>query len=307
MKGLYGLAGGEPCALAYVIEKDQLQYDLKAKPVFIHNHHRWVLSVLHWAQENELVCKPCTLLSLDGHWDWASYRRWGDRPRAHASWKEMLAKGITHERLDRFLSEENSIQDDDAEWLVAGLDLGMIDTIFLFGGQLEEASDKPGIKGAEKKDIRGDNYEIFCVPSEGTDSHDIHTLAMCKTELHENEERRFLPDKSCDLKRGGFGIFFDTLSQVSSKSLFLTLDLDLFRADSYPEKSLWMRRNLEWFLSLELTLPSNSRIISLGTILKDVIRRAAINDIAIEAYWCGQANVGEAKGYARELLDVAFP
>ncbi len=109
---------------------EKLIWSAEPRFQFVHNHHRWALSVLHWAQENGIVDKPCTLVSLDAHRDWSCCQ---PDIGGNSFLEQMQAGQLFHELLSNYLP----LALDDVEWIALGGDLGMIGDMILVGGQRE--------------------------------------------------------------------------------------------------------------------------------------------------------------------------
>lgn len=98
-------------------------------PTFIHNDHRFFLPVLHWAQEERLLPRPCRLVMLDQHHDALDTRK----PGAAAKLRALRQQGFTMELLLDFV--QNYLAEEDDDWVRSGMELGLLSDAIIFGAQ----------------------------------------------------------------------------------------------------------------------------------------------------------------------------
>jgi hypothetical protein len=101
-----------------LVARDGLErYRWRNKPVFLHEDHRWVLPLIAQAQEDGLLSRPTPVVLFDRHTDAAEPGK--------------LTSDISVEGLLRCCEQELSHHDDD--WIVAGIRLGLLADVFIFG------------------------------------------------------------------------------------------------------------------------------------------------------------------------------
>ena len=87
-------------------------------PVLLHEDHRWVLPMIFEAQEQGRIPRPVKVILFDRHTDAAEPIAFDPFP-------------LTHAALMHFCEHSLSPHDDD--WIVAGMRLGLLDDVFIFG------------------------------------------------------------------------------------------------------------------------------------------------------------------------------
>jgi hypothetical protein len=101
-----------------LIARDGLErFRWRKKTVLLHEDHRWVLPLIAQAQEDGLLSRPTPVVLFDRHTD--------------AAEPGSLTSDTSVEALLRCCEEELSHHDDD--WIVAGIRLGLIADVFIFG------------------------------------------------------------------------------------------------------------------------------------------------------------------------------
>ena len=89
-----------------------------AAPVRLHEDHRWVLPMIFEAQEQGRLPRPVKVILFDRHTDSADPVDFAPFP-------------LTYAALMDFCAHTLSPHDDD--WIVAGMRLGLLDDVFIFG------------------------------------------------------------------------------------------------------------------------------------------------------------------------------
>jgi hypothetical protein len=97
---------------------------LGARPCLIHNDHRWLLPIICSAQEAGLIPRPVTVVMFDFHPD-------DLEPLCMDEIKQLRQDGPTVEALIELCQSRLRSLDDD--WVIAGMELGLIDHIVTFG------------------------------------------------------------------------------------------------------------------------------------------------------------------------------
>jgi hypothetical protein len=90
----------------------------------IHEDHRWLLPIANFAQEMNLIPKPCTLVMFDAHKDSVDPTCLEVLSAARAS--------LTSQQLVDICQTQLRILDDD--WVKAGIELGIFGDAVVFGG-----------------------------------------------------------------------------------------------------------------------------------------------------------------------------
>lgn len=95
---------------------------------FLHDKHRWVLPLIHDAQQNGILSAPCTLISFDAHHDTKQ-----PVPDCMTEIKRIRGSGLSIGNLVFLCEEKLSLNNDD--WIRAGMELGLISDVVVFGVQ----------------------------------------------------------------------------------------------------------------------------------------------------------------------------
>lgn len=95
----------------------------KSKTVVVCEDHRYILNILKYALVNKILEKPTNVISFDYHSD--SY----DNPQLLTTENIKRAKEFGLKDFWNFIEFEHSNQDDD--WLVSGMEYGLINDIAL--------------------------------------------------------------------------------------------------------------------------------------------------------------------------------
>jgi hypothetical protein len=110
-------------------ELDELtEVRLEKCQCFLHEDHRWILPIIHYAQERGTLSKPCTLVGFDAHHDTRD-----PIPDSIERIRQIRASGVTFEALISLCKEYLNPNDDD--WIKAGMELGLIRDVVVFGVQ----------------------------------------------------------------------------------------------------------------------------------------------------------------------------
>ncbi len=285
--------------LDYVEQLDNLKYSISSRPIFVHTHHRWVLSILHWAQQRSYLHKPCTIVSLDAHRDWSYYFSTTNRNARDT----MISDGVTHILLKQYLRNECVIDD---QWLVSGVDFGLIGDSLLIGGQADIHASRPSW--------------LECDPNE--DSGEVFTY-LAKTSHVKSARRVSVLDTWTLMTSGGYDYpailtsldpaiqrrwnrCYRDIVEIDNKSLFLTIDLDFFI--DYENEILYSEKDVESLLAIEIRGDGNTNSLSVGDIFERLASRAAVVAIATEPKHCyGPKNSAKALEMADAFLELNLP
>ena len=96
-------------------------------PVVVYDDDRWTLPVLLEAQRHQILRGSSRLLSLDYHFDAITPRRGLGAART------LRTNGIPWSEFVQFVDGDLSKSDDD--WIVAGMELGLLQDVVVFGAQ----------------------------------------------------------------------------------------------------------------------------------------------------------------------------
>lgn len=261
-----------PEELAPLYSLDRLRRLALTDPVtFAHDDHRFLLPLVHFAQEQGLVPKPSKVVMMDRHHD-------GLAPRNREALDVipvMRAKGITYPELINLTATTLSPLDDD--WLRAGMELGMFADAVVFG--VEEGL---GQNLTTFDDHLGQEHRIWinrslpgeCFGHQGNLS-----------DLARSYELKDLWDL-LDWEVGGGGVDF----RADAEKLVVTVDLDAFVMDWEDftfawRDEVWTRRFLQESAHHTAAGWSGARFV------EALLERAGILAIAREPSYCG----GEAE------------
>ena len=114
---------------------------------FLHEDHRWVLPIIHYAQEKGTLSKPCTIIIFDAHHD-------AKAPTCIDEIRRVRESGILLEDLICLCRDKLSCLDDD--WVKTGMKLGLIGDAVIFG--VEDRRNSDCLK--RFKDHRGNIHRI---------------------------------------------------------------------------------------------------------------------------------------------------
>lgn len=283
--------------LKYVEDLDHLRYDLSSKPVFVHDQHRWILSIIHWAQQQGFLDSPCSIACLDGHRDWEDYCCSTNR----SSRDEMRRDSdrVTHNLLHQYLE----VGDANDQWLLSALDFELIDKAILIGGQLQPFDDRPlwcnrtiVENSDESKLIVDDMYELLVLRTFKETGGEVKDIVLIEDFDLDNERRRW--EVCCK-----------EIASMESKNLCLTVDLDFFVNDlQHPKRSLWNEEDLSCFLSVEISSEPGGTIITTGDLIRSLVEKSAVVAIAVqENQFDCLANAQTAMHWANEYLGLRVP
>jgi len=125
-------------------------------PCYLHEDHRWVLPLIFEAQSLNLIPRPVTMVGFDWHRDGGDVRpsfRKKLAPKSKISFEDVVE-----------LCEED-LAKDDGDWIKAGMELGLIGDVVVFG--------------VDDTHI-GDFQEYFDVHGK---THQFHTLSRLSEEF----------------------------------------------------------------------------------------------------------------------------
>ena len=234
---------------------------------FLHNEHRWTLPLIHYAQEEKRLPRPCTLIMFDGHHD----------AREPTSIIDEICKirelGVSFERLIYLCREKLSPNDDD--WVRAGMELGLIGDAVIFG--VRDTSDRLQLMTIKDCQEKMHRIELTGFPSgELGFQGNLSDLARRKelTPLWEILEWRYDPETK------GFGFTKD------SKRILLDFDLDCFVINWEEFAVPWLDEVFEkrffTFSDYFTTYGWTGK-----RFLDDLVNRADLITIAREPNYCG--------------------
>jgi hypothetical protein len=99
-------------------------FQLGTKSLFLHEDHRWVLPLLWQAQQDGRLPTPVKIILFDRHPDAAT-------PENLAVLHQARQAGLTLQSILQIC--ENTISPHDDDWIVAGIHLGLIESVVIFG------------------------------------------------------------------------------------------------------------------------------------------------------------------------------
>lgn len=229
---------------------------------FIHEDHRWVLPIIHDAQEREVLPKPCTLVMFDAHCDLLDPICFDDICR-------IRKKGVNLGNL--IGSCKDKLAKNDSDWIKAGMELGLIGDVVIFG---------VGGNWEEFKDHRGKLHriELLSLPLTELESHDGKLCDLVQSSLFSKlwNILRWEYDQQKDeffFKKGG-------------KKILLDFALDCFVYNCLECKFPWPD---ELFESEFLTQSKNRKTTQWTgkKFLDGLIKRATLLTFSLESEFCG--------------------
>jgi len=115
---------------------------------FLHKEHRWVLPIIFYKQQKNILPHPCTLVMFDAHHD-------AKDPFCKDDILQIMKAGITFKGLIELCLQKLSKLNDD--WIKTGMELGLIDHAVIFG--VESGKDTANFKPIYK-DQQGNIHKI---------------------------------------------------------------------------------------------------------------------------------------------------
>jgi hypothetical protein len=184
----------------------------------LHEDHRWLLPIVHFAQELGELPKPCTLVMFDAHMD-------SIKPDC----MEILGAArpnLTPERLVDICRNHLRILDDD--WIKAGMELGIFGDAIVFGGWHPESTRHADIY----KDLTSQNHRFLRV---GLPLNSLAYQGEMSDLAHASSPKYQYLWKTLGWQLDGY--VFDFVKGVSP--ILLSVDLDCFAAH-------WHGYNFPW-------------------------------------------------------------
>ncbi|MFC1490166.1 UPF0489 family protein [Candidatus Latescibacterota bacterium] len=124
---------------------------ISGTPSFIFRDHRWTLPILKIAADNQLLKLPVKIVTFDRHKDSLPPRNGTEALKQFRS-----ARGTFDELVDIVA---NSLSPRDDDWIVSGMELGLISDVVQFGSSGEESDVDETV--SVYKDSSGDSHRIF--------------------------------------------------------------------------------------------------------------------------------------------------
>lgn len=247
-------------------ERDNLQEIVNiGKPAFLHEDHRWILPLLAWKQAEQVVPQPCTLVMFDAHHD-------SLEPRNIATIREISEQSPSPEQVFDLCDTQLSTSDDD--WVIAGMELGLIKDAVVFGVTHYQPTEKHRVF----HDSRGIEHQLWmtcALPGESLGFQgDLSD--------HARSDELELLWSILDWNLGDSGFKFSSKPQP----IILDIDLDCFTATWRGSHFSWPA--VVWQDTFEL--PSTYGLTQgwTGRAFFDSLRdRAAMITVAREAACCG--------------------
>jgi len=230
---------------------------------FLHKDHRWVLPIIFHKQQKKALPHPCTLVIFDAHHDTLP-------PSCMEDILLIKEVGINFDKLVNLCQEK--LKDDDDDWIITGMELGLIDNAVIFG-----VEDRVNNRITETfKDHQGK-------------SHYIKLLGFPREELGDRGDLRDisrLEDLSGLWEILGWQCNHQFSFAQDRKKILLDFDLDCFIIQWKCYRFPWPD---EVFIK-EFLKPSNHRTKLRWTgkgFLDGLINKAALITIAREPVFCG--------------------
>jgi len=234
-------------------------------PAVVFRDHRWVLPVLHRAGEAGELKLPTRVITFDRHRD----------SLAPLDKKKLLTRRdalrLTFEQLVIIVKYHLSPRDDD--WIISGMDLGLISDVVQFGSQ---------------GDTRGSNESI----TEYIDEQDVmHRIFHLDRPVHELTYKGALADRSHEAVAAGL---WDILQWVPEEmkircdngGFILDFDLDYFTFSWDRYVVPFTDEIFEGEFGQSCQSPFYKEYLPLN-FLRELSRKARIITIASEPHFCG--------------------
>jgi hypothetical protein len=266
--------------LSVLEEIDELQQvSFDERKCFLHKEHRWVLPIIFYNQQKKILSHPCTLIMFDAHHDTLI-------PTCMEDIRRIKETGITFDELINLCKEKLSDRDDD--WVKAGMELGLINDVVIFGvqngvscGNLEKYEDhqknihKIKLLGllSEELDCQGDLSDIIRLE----DLSEFWKILGWQN----NHQFSFVKDR---------------------KNILLDFDLDCFMVHWRGYKFPWPDKVFEKEFQGTLIHQSTS-VLTGKDFINGLINKAALVTIAREPDFCdGEKKANEILGKVNHFL-----
>jgi hypothetical protein len=253
-------------SMQYLQQEDELRQGTVAKkPLLVHKDHRWLLPIVFQLQEEGHLPRPCDLMMFDAHHDACV-------PRCAEEIMAIRRDGITYDAIIELCRTHLDRKDDD--WLVAGIELGLVKDALLFGvedrapGQTDHLRDYLDHVGQR---------------------HRVHILEFPREELEyqgglSDLARRDLTTPIWDIlgwdfQNGRFGFMHDR------PRFLLDIDLDCFVIRWRGFRLPWPDEVFE--REFEEACEDGARGWSGYRFFNELVARAGAVTIATEPYHCG--------------------
>lgn len=234
----------------------------------LHKEHRWVLPIIFYKQQKNILSHPCTLVMFDAHHD-------AKDPACKNDILQIKKIGITFEGLIDLCQEKLSKLNDD--WVKTGMELGLIDDAVIFG--VESSADSANFKRFKDQQENIHKIKLLGLPGKELEY---------QGDLSDTARRESLSDLwkilgwQCDPQ---FSFAQD------GRKILLDLDLDCFIV---RWKGCYRFPWPDEVFKKEFLVPSRYQTTLEWTgkdFLNGLVNKAALLTIAREPYCCG----GETK------------
>ncbi len=132
------------------LRDELLEFESEFGCGYIHKDHRWVLCLIYIAQQQNLLPEPCKIVYFDAHHD-------SKKPYCMDKIKSIRAEGITSGDLFKLCDSALSRTDDD--WLIAGMELGLISNSIGIGVRQRGGNKRHRVF----KDHKGNEHSIWLI------------------------------------------------------------------------------------------------------------------------------------------------
>jgi len=245
----------------------------------LHKYHRWVLPIIFYKQQKNILSLPCTLVMFDAHHDTLDPSCMGDI-------LQIKKVGITFDELVNLCQEKLSKRNDD--WVKTGMELGLIDDAVIFG--VESVADSVNFEGF--KDQQGNTHKIKLLGLPGKELE-------CQGDLSDITRSEGLSEL---WKILGWQYNHQFSFAQDGRKILLDLDLDCFIVR-------WKGYRFPWpdeVFKKEFLVPLNYRTTSGWTgkdFLNGLVNKAALLTIAREPDFCdGDTKVTQILGKVNHFL-----
>jgi hypothetical protein len=241
-----------------------LSHNLGGKDLFIYEDHRSILNVIYSAKQTGLIKTPVDLVYFDRHDD-------AKPPIAPISdLQKLRTNPPTVEDFWSFVEWKLSGMDDD--WLLAGMEMGLIGDAILIGGEITINIPNGGLKYT---DCHAVEHRVY------SQSHiwdGLHPHGWLR-DLARDYELKTIWDVMGWKPDSYIGRFDRT---KNSRSLVVDFDLDCFTVDIYDQHMPWPRQKIVEFFSRGIGDHFTAK-----TFVHELIKQASLVTVARESDGCG--------------------
>jgi hypothetical protein len=251
-------------------------------PYVLHEDHRWLLPIVHFAQQAGTLPKPCTVIMFDRHHDAL------DPPRSASDELKQLRAKPTLQGVVSLC--EKSLRKTDDDWLKAGMELGFFGDAVIFG--VEDDFEKDNFRFYQDHQGKQHRIEMTWRPRSNL-AYQGHLSDLCRR----SEFEPMWKILGWEIAKHRFQ-FLPGLPKI-----LLTIDLDCFAI-------AWTDYMFEWPIKVfecEFLKPSSYRSTEQWTgrsFLQELAKKAGLVTFERESGCCGGTQ--DSQGILESLIHYGF-